>query len=589
MVTNVSGNSFFIVCLAALACVDFCGAHGMKSRQLHILRARSFTDELESSGNATSPALEPAADVGDAFHVGKGFLAGRAVAASSIMRGIPPMTIKSFEAPERCVSLGPRWVNESVHALASAGNGSGYGEYCFVQGPNCTTAERNCGDCSTVELGCKACVHSETIENTQRWYASCDELLTADPCHCEAPCEDPQGTGSWCWVQSGTCVVRDPCTIGLTQCVERDAATARHWTMCSNILNAQCEYFEVNYPILSAQYLGANDFSSPQQLGNLTNATDSSPTMKPFVMRLVDQRGLHERAWMLFALSSLFQKYGITFWLEGGTLLGSYRHGRFIPWDDDVDVTVPIKYQPLLLKHVVPEAAELGIEVWQAGLWSNASWCKPHCTGYFDAIVQYITTQAPKMPSNSNSTRDHWNGTAGFFCQAMFKGFRIDIWQAFPVVLQARVDAPKTSHADSMGQSAALSKIGPRTLYSIGADTALFSQHDVFPLRNCIFEGMTFPCPQRTHRYLARMYGDLSVSPKWRQWWRSDKCDWDHDTIYSQKFSAASTNDPHIEVSPSNGQLQMYLPPFYKDEAELPEYATQPTSKLGWPVGIVNY
>ena len=44
---------------------------------------------------------------------------------------------------------------------------------------------------------------------------------------------------------------------------------------------------------------------------------------------------------ILLEFDALCKEYGFTYWLDHGTLLGAVRHEGFIPWDDDLDVTMP--------------------------------------------------------------------------------------------------------------------------------------------------------------------------------------------------------------------------------------------------------
>ena len=45
---------------------------------------------------------------------------------------------------------------------------------------------------------------------------------------------------------------------------------------------------------------------------------------------------------LLLELDKICKENGLTYLLAYGSLLGAVRHGGFIPWDDDVDVIMPM-------------------------------------------------------------------------------------------------------------------------------------------------------------------------------------------------------------------------------------------------------
>lgn len=70
---------------------------------------------------------------------------------------------------------------------------------------------------------------------------------------------------------------------------------------------------------------------------------------------------------ILKVFKSIMEKYKIIYWLDYGTLLGAVRHNGFIPWDNDVDVSVldsDISKIKKILKKELPIKYEF-INIWK--------------------------------------------------------------------------------------------------------------------------------------------------------------------------------------------------------------------------------
>lgn len=54
---------------------------------------------------------------------------------------------------------------------------------------------------------------------------------------------------------------------------------------------------------------------------------------------------------VLLEFDKVAKKHGLQYCICGGTLLGSVRHGGFIPWDDDLDISMPRPDYERLIAH----------------------------------------------------------------------------------------------------------------------------------------------------------------------------------------------------------------------------------------------
>lgn len=120
---------------------------------------------------------------------------------------------------------------------------------------------------------------------------------------------------------------------------------------------------------------------------------------------------------MLKAVTDLCDQYGLTYTLYCGTLLGAVRHKGFIPWDDDVDIAMPLKdYRTFLtLGDKLPKPYVLQYPGSTKGY--NVNWAKVFADG---------TTYMDKRLAGKGRTE---------FC--MHQGISLDI---YPMIGAARTE-----------------------------------------------------------------------------------------------------------------------------------------------------
>jgi len=212
---------------------------------------------------------------------------------------------------------------------------------------------------------------------------------------------------------------------------------------------------------------------------------------------------------MLIEFDRICQKHNLQYWLDSGTILGAVRHGGFIPWDDDVDISMPENDYKKFCKIAQSELAESMflqtsktdkafpfdyakirdnratiIEFHEEGKDVNYN------QGLFLDIFPMLTMQDSKI----NDFIYNYSFVAIRFFSA--KSFRQDILRSIFVKLLYKLH---------LGWD----KKDTKVIYSgeMPDVAGAFSYESIFPLKKIRFEGLEFFAPNDSDNYLKVLYG----------------------------------------------------------------------------------
>ena len=213
---------------------------------------------------------------------------------------------------------------------------------------------------------------------------------------------------------------------------------------------------------------------------------------------------------ILRILKRIAKSESVSFWLDYGTLLGSIRHGGFIPWDDDIDVSmVNPEYDRFC--SLLPGKLPSQLEFKRGGTCSTGdvgiSRVYEKRTGFHVDIFPY--ERIPRA-LKGNRADTEWKKE---YEKEFEHVFRLCLDRGLTTGVKQRIVDWLSTHKQGDGTETG---IATSMFYFQASSTyrRVYQDKDVFPLASSVFEGEEFFVPSNFNRILSDLYGDILRFPK---------------------------------------------------------------------------
>lgn len=259
-----------------------------------------------------------------------------------------------------------------------------------------------------------------------------------------------------------------------------------------------------------------------------TDGESLTDTKKRFFRNMPPAEGkLRERQLeyvsVLEALKDVLDENGIMFWPMGGTMIGMLRHSAFVPWDDDIDISMMYEDKEKLFD-IINHSGTLKIE--------EVYWCgntvlrcprvkfkDPNRTGLVDIFLweranNEVTGFKP-LWSKRNQCSKRMNDEYQAVKPSLNRLYNGEpIYDAHDKAILEDIfdrNRKKCLHACGTGGTTIYGSID--MWFQAGKWNSVYAEEDILPFREVEFEGTKYKVPFAAEKFLSDQYGDWLQIP----------------------------------------------------------------------------